>query len=92
MDFYRQGVLIPLVKITCDYKKPLLYGDTAVIETRFVNCLAAKLQYDYTIYRNDSMDVVATGSTVQVFLNPEKELMLDFPQFFYEWKVKHGLI
>jgi acyl-CoA thioester hydrolase len=92
LDFYREGVMIPLVKVTCDFKKPLVYGDTAVVETRFVNCEAAKLQYDYTIFRNDTNEVVATGTSIQVFLNPEMELLLDFPPFFYEWKKKHGFI
>jgi acyl-CoA thioester hydrolase len=92
LDFYAQGVMIPLVKITCDFKKPLKYGDKVVIETRFVNCEAAKLQYDYTLYRNHTQEIVATGSTVQVFLNPEMELLLDFPPFFLEWKKKHGFI
>jgi acyl-CoA thioester hydrolase len=92
MDFYREGVLIPLVKISCDYKKPLKYGDTAIVETRFVNCEAAKLQYDYAIYNSQTKEVIATGSTVQVFLNPDMELMLEFPPFFYAWKKKHELI
>jgi acyl-CoA thioester hydrolase len=92
MDFYRMGVMIPLVKITCDFKKPLKYGDIAIIETRFVNCEAAKLQYDYTIYRNNTSEIVATGSTIQVFLNTEMELLLDFPPFFQEWKITHGYI
>jgi acyl-CoA thioester hydrolase len=92
MDFYRVGVMIPIVKITCDFKKPLKYGDTAIIDTRFVNSEAAKLQYDYIIYRNNSDEIVATGSTVQVFLNPGMELLLDIPSFFYEWKKSHGFI
>ena len=92
MDFYRVGVMIPIVKITCDYKKPLKYGDTAIIETRFVNCEAAKLQYDYTFYRNSTDDIVATGSTLQVFLNRDMELLLDLPPFFYDWKKAQGFI
>jgi len=92
LDFYNAGVLIPIVKIVCDYKKPLKYGDTAVIETRFVNCDAAKLLYEYTIYRNDTNEIVATGSSIQVFLNLEMELLLDYPPFYYEWKTKQGLL
>lgn len=92
MDFYHTGVLIPLVKISVDYKKPLVYGDTAIVETRFVNCEAAKLLYDYTIYRNNTHEVFATGSSTQVFLTAERELMLEFPPFFYTWKMKHGLL
>ncbi len=92
MDFYKEGVLIPIVKINCDYKKPLKYGDTAIIETRFVNCEAARLQYDYTIYRNNTNEIVATGSSVQVFLNTNMDLLLDFPPFYFAWKKKLGLI
>jgi len=91
-DFYSRGFLIPLVKINCEYKKPLKYGDSAVIETRFLNTDAAKLLYDYTIYRNDTDEIVATGNSVQVFLNMDMELLLDFPPFFHEWKKKHGFI
>lgn len=92
MDFYREGVLIPLVKISCDFKKPLKYGDTAIVETRFINCEAAKLRYDYTIYHGKTGEVMATGSTLQVFLNTDMELMLELPLFFNEWKKKHHLI
>jgi acyl-CoA thioester hydrolase len=91
LDFHHENVMVPLVKVNCDFKKPLFYGDTAIIETRFVNCEAAKLQYDYTIFRNNTNDIAATGSSIQVFLNPDMELMLDFPPFFREWKKKNGL-
>jgi acyl-CoA thioester hydrolase len=92
LDFYHENVLIPLVKVTCDFKRPLLYGDTAIIETRFVNSDSAKLQYEYTIYRGNTGEIVATGTSIQVFLNPDKELLLDFPPFFLAWKKKHGFI
>jgi acyl-CoA thioester hydrolase len=92
MDFYRNGTMIPLVKVECDYKRPLYYADTATVETRFVNSDAAKIQYAYTIFRNDTDEVVATGTSVQVFVNMDQELLLDIPPFFYEWKKKHGFI
>lgn len=92
LDFYREKVLVPLVKVNCDFKRILVYGDEVIVETRFVNCDAAKLQYEYTLYRKQSGEVVATGNSVQVFLNPEKELLLDFPPFFLAWKKKHGFI
>lgn len=90
LHFHKKGVMIPLVNINCDYKKPLIYGDTAIIETRFVNSQSAKLLYEYTIYSKSSNEVVATGSSVQVFLDTNMELLLDFPPFFLEWKKKHG--
>jgi len=92
IDFRNRVILIPVVKIVCDFKKPLFYGDTVIIETRFINCEAAKILYEYTLYREKTREIVATGSSVQVFLNIERELLLDFPPFFIDWKRKNGLL
>ncbi len=92
LDFYGQGILVPIVKIDCNYKKPLVYGDTAMVKTSFVNCEAAKSIFDYTIYNNRNHEIVATGSTTQVFMNMNRELLLNFPPSFLEWKKRNGLI
>jgi acyl-CoA thioester hydrolase len=92
MDFYEKGILVPLVKIDCNYKKPLVYGDTALVETRFVDCDAAKTIFNYTIYNNRNREVVATGSSTQVFMNLKGELLLNFPPSYQEWKKQNGLL
>ncbi|MBN2761646.1 MAG: acyl-CoA thioesterase, partial [Bacteroidales bacterium] len=91
LDFRNRGILIPIVKIVCDYKKPLIYGDTALVETKFIDCEAAKIQYDYTLFKYKTHEIVATGSSLQVFLNLNRELLLDFPPFFIDWKKQNGL-
>ena len=68
LDLYKQGFLIPLVQIKCDYKKPLVYGDTALVETRFVESESAKILFDYTVYNNKTHDVIARGSSHRYFL------------------------
>jgi acyl-CoA thioester hydrolase len=92
LDVFRHNVMIPIVRITCDYKKPLVYGDTAIVETRFINTEAAKIQFEYTIYRKSDQEIVATGSSIQVFLTPEGELLLTIPPFFTGWKKHWGLL
>ena len=92
LDVFRHNVMIPIVKITCDYKKPLIYGDTAVVETRYIDTDAAKIQFEYTIYRKTDQKIVATGTSVQVFLTPEGELLLTIPPFFTGWKKHVGLL
>jgi len=91
LDVYRHNVMIPLVKINCDYKRPLEYGDTAIVETRFVPTEAAKIVFDYTIYRKKDNEVAATGTSTQVFLTPQGELLLTSPGFFTGWKMKWGI-
>jgi acyl-CoA thioester hydrolase len=90
LDFYKRGFLTPIVKIDCSYKKSLVYGDTALIETRYVDCEAAKILFEYTIYNNSTREVVAIGSSTQVFLNLQHELLLWFPPFYLEWKQTMG--
>ncbi len=92
LDFRNRGILIPIVRMVCDYKKPLVYGDAAVVETRFVDCEAAKIQYEYRLTHHKTHEIIATGSSVQVFLNLNRELLLDFPPFFLDWKKRNGLL
>ena len=92
MDVYKHNVMIPLVKVSCEFKRPLVYGDTAVIETRYLNTEAAKIVFEYTVYRKSDNEIMATGTSTQVFLTPEGELLLVSPEFFTGWKRNWGLI
>jgi len=92
MDIYAMGFTIPLVCIKCEFKYPLRVGDTAIVETRYLDCEAAKIKFEYSIYRESDMVPVAEGESVQVFLNKESELELTMPKFYIDWKKKWELI
>lgn len=91
MDWKAMGYMVPLVSISCDYKKPLQYGDTALVETTFIDSDAAKIIFQFKIFRKSDQEIVATGQSVQVFLDMNRELLLTIPKVFEEWKIKHGL-
>jgi acyl-CoA thioester hydrolase len=87
LDYYQHGLATPIVSLHCDYKKPLRYGETALIETSFRDHPAAKVHFDYRIFNADTNELVASGATVQVFLDIEsRELLLNTPAFFENWK------
>jgi acyl-CoA thioester hydrolase len=92
MDIYAMGFTIPLVSIKCEFKYPLRVGDTAIVETRYLDCEAAKIKFEYSIYRESDMVLIAEGESVQVFLNKEGELELNMPKFYIDWKKKWGLL
>jgi len=92
LDFYRQKLLTPIVDVSCHYKKYLSYGDEIIIETGFINTDAAKIIFGYKIFKKEDSSLIATGSSVQVFLNIDKELILTNPDFFVDWKRKNGLL
>jgi acyl-CoA thioester hydrolase len=83
--------MIPIVKVSCDYKRPLVYGDELIIETRFIPTEAAKIVFEYTIFRKQDSEIAATGSSTQVFLTPDGELLLNSPDFYNGWKKTWGV-
>ena len=93
LDCYRQGYVVPVVSIHCDYKKSLRYGDRVIVETNYIPCEAAKLKFNYRLFKTESNQLIATGSSMQVFLDRDTSvLQLTNPPFFEEWKRERGLI
>ncbi|MCH2045188.1 MAG: acyl-CoA thioesterase [Saprospiraceae bacterium] len=88
LDVHQQGFFIPIVNVNCDYKQPLTYGDTAIIKTCFVAQTSAKLYFEYEIYRAKDEQLVASASTLQVFMNSKQELQIATPAFFEAWREK----
>jgi acyl-CoA thioester hydrolase len=89
LDCFQHGLAIPIVSVQCDFKKPLRYGDTVIIETTYLNGPAAKLKFNYNVYHGNTLELVATGSTVQVFVDAKTfQLQLTIPPFFEAWKQK----
>jgi acyl-CoA thioester hydrolase len=92
LDIYANNIMAPVVKMNVDYKKQVRYGDKLIIETEYVEHEAAKIIFDYKIYRKHDNELVATASTTQVFIDLEREMLLYPPQFVIDWKKKVGLI
>lgn len=92
LDFYKSGYVVPIVKIECDYKKSLRYGDKVIVEATYHPSLAAKIIFTYQLFNAETGDLVAKGSTTQVFLDlATNSLQLATPVFFEEWKQAHFL-
>ncbi len=92
LDVYNYGFVTPIVKVECDFKKPLKYGEKAIVEAIYVNTPAAKIHFRFKVYNAANMELVATGSSTQVFLTRENfELYLTIPDFYAAWKKKVGI-
>ena len=90
LDFFQNGLVVPIVSVDCQFKKPLRYGDSVLVETTYLDGPAAKIQFDYRLWNAASGVLVATGSTTQVFLDKEHlSLQLNVPAFFEAWKAQH---
>ena len=92
LEVYENKTYTPIVHSSVEHKAMLSYGDTAIIETEYIDSPAAKIIYHYRIFRKSDNKLVATGKTIQVFTDLEQKLLLNLPDFYYQWKVKMGLI
>ncbi len=88
MDMYNSGYAAPMVEMDLKYKYPLRCNDTATVETRYIGCDAAKIIFEYVVTRDSDQVVVATGRSVQVFIDPEGVLQLNAPEFYENWKIR----
>jgi len=91
LDVFKEGLLTPIVEVQCNYRKHLTYGDKVIVETSFVNTDAAKIIFDFQVFRESDRELVASGRSVQVFLNEKGELQLTNPEMYVEWKKKYDL-
>ena len=91
--FNAEGLAVPIVDAQLQFKKPLEYGDSAIIETTFINSPAAKIIFGFKIFSKNHKYLVCEGKTTQVFMNPAtQELYITNPLFFETWKRKHKLL
>ena len=88
LDFYANGYTAPIVDIQLQYISPLTVNDVAIIETRYIDTAAAKLTFEYIIRRERDGELVARGSSVQVFVDAAGNMELNVPTFFENWKTK----
>jgi len=85
----KHGYYVPLVNLDFSFKNPLTYGDTAIVEISYLPCETAKILFSYRILSSDKKTVLATGSSTQVFLDQDKNLVLYTPEFYLQWQKQH---
>lgn len=88
LTIYGNGYYAPLVEIKFIYKRPIIYGMRPEITITYIPTDAAKIIFDYELRDHPSGDILATGHSVQVFMDLEYQLVWTNPPFYEEWKKK----
>ena len=81
LDFYAQGVLVPIKTLELDYLQPLRYLGTYQIETSLLWNDAALIEYSYRILDQNGQ-VMTKALTTQLMLNLDNELLYEHPPFY----------
>ncbi|MDL2256494.1 acyl-CoA thioesterase [Parabacteroides sp. OttesenSCG-928-G06] len=92
-DILNEGYVVPIVDLNLQYKHSILYGEVITIETRYIPTSAAKILFEYIIYKEDGVTIAATGSSMQVFVDRNtNQLELNTPAFYKAWKEKWNIL
>ena len=84
------GIYAPVYEVHVRHLAPLAMNDVAVIHTTYVPQRGARLDYSYKVYRESDQTLCAEGSTTQLFLDKDGQLMLEQPDYYIEWLKKYG--
>jgi acyl-CoA thioester hydrolase len=64
----KNGIMLPVVSLTINYKKPARYDDLITVRTILKKQESVKIEFDYEIY-NGRGELLTTGNSVLVFVD-----------------------
>lgn len=78
-----QGVMLPVVSLTMNYKRPARYDDNLKVRTIFKSLNGVKIEFDYEIY-NEKEELLTTGYSMLVFVDMKTGKPTLPPQYVLE--------
>ena len=74
------GIMLPVVSLTMNYKKPARYDELLTLKTILKNRTAVKIEFDYELY-NESEELLTTGNSFLVFVDMKTGKPISPPQY-----------
>lgn len=89
---YRQleesGVMMPVVHMECNYKRPAKYDDLLTIKTEVLHFTGTRVEFKYEV-SNESGQLLNIGRTTLVFIDSETYKPCKSPDWFTELILTH---
>ena len=63
-----EGIMMPVVSLQIQYKKPALYDELIAIRTKLKDLPSTKIEFDYEIL-NEKGELLSTANTILVFVD-----------------------
>lgn len=77
------GIMLPVINFSINYKKAALYDDEIRIVTKVKTIPSVRITFDYECY-NEQNELLNTGEVTLVFVDKEKKRPTIPPDFFIE--------
>lgn len=62
------GIMLPVVSLTMNYKKPARYDDLLTLKTILKSSTNVKIEFDYELY-NEANELLTIGNSILVFVD-----------------------
>lgn len=85
-----RGIMLPVADFQVSYKVPAKYDDALTINTDIVEVKGPRLIFNYSI-TNELGKIVATASTILVFVSKETMRPIAPPQDFIDLMIPHEI-
>ena len=77
------GIMLPVVSLTMNYKKPARYDELLTLKTILKKQTTVKIEFDYELY-NESEELLTTGHSVLVFVDMKTGKPMAPPTYIFE--------
>lgn len=67
-EMEENGVMLPVVNLNINYKKPAKYDELLTIKTKLKNRPTVKIIFEYEVY-DEAGDLISTAESTLVFVN-----------------------
>lgn len=78
-----EGVMLPVVSLSINYKKPVFYDDVISVKTFIKKKPTASIEFEYEI-TNQAGEIVTTASTVLAFVNMNSKRPMRCPNYILD--------
>jgi len=78
-----RGVMLPVISMQLDFKKPALYDDLITVETKLKKTPTVRIEFDYKIY-NEQEELLVTANTVLAFIDMKTNRPARCPKYILE--------
>ena len=77
------GIMLPVVSLNMNYKKPAVYDDELTVVTRLKYLGGVKIEFEYEI-TNSNGELLTTASTVLVFVDMKTKRPTPVPDYLMQ--------
>ena len=77
------GIMLPVVSLTMNYKKPARYDELLTLKTILKKQTTVKIEFEYELY-NENDELLTTGHSVLVFVDMKTGKPIAPPTYIFE--------